>query len=159
MKKYSMETVIGIFVVVGLLCIAYMSVKLGKVSFFRTDTYTLYARFSSVEGLRIGSPVEIFGIEAGSISYLGIDNMRQVALVTMRINKGVNTYSDAAASVKTMGLIGDKYIKIDPGGAGTPLKSGDSITNTAAAPDIEDLLGKYIFGQVKGQPEETGGRK
>ena len=90
MKKYSMETIVGIFVVVGLICVGYISVKLGKVSFFHQNTYTLYARFTSADGLRVGSPVEVFGIEAGKVTYLGIDNERQAALVGMSIRKDVN---------------------------------------------------------------------
>jgi len=59
MKKYSIETMVGIFIVIGLICVGYMTVKLGKVSLFGEDTYPLYARFSSVSGLRVGSSVEI----------------------------------------------------------------------------------------------------
>jgi phospholipid/cholesterol/gamma-HCH transport system substrate-binding protein len=157
MKKYSMQTVVGIFVVIGLICVGYTSVKLGKVTFFQSDNYTLYARFTTVEGLRVGSPVDVFGIEAGSISNLRIDNQRQIAMVTMKIGKDVQVYSDASATIKAMGLIGDKYVRIDPGGAGTLLKSGGAITNTTAEPDIEDLLGRYIFGQAN--TEAGGGTK
>ena len=156
MKKYPMQTAVGIFVVIGLICIGYMSVKLGKVSLFQSDTYTLYARFTSVQGLRVGSPVDVFGIEAGSVSNMRIDNERQVATVTMRIDNSVKVYNDASATIKSMGLIGDKYIRIDPGGAGTIMKSRQTITNTAAEPDIEDLLGRYIFGQANPQQGEGG---
>jgi phospholipid/cholesterol/gamma-HCH transport system substrate-binding protein len=160
MKKYSMQTAVGIFVVVGILCIAYISVKLGRVSFFQSKNYTLYARFTTVEGLRVGSPVDVFGIQAGSISYLQIDNERQVAEVAMKIDTGIQVYSDASAAIKTSGLIGDKYVRIDPGGSGTLMKPGGTITNTAAEPDLEDLLGRYIFGQAGGQPEGgKGGNK
>jgi len=162
MKKYSMETMVGIFVVVGLICIGYLSIRLGKVSLFHENTYTLYARFTSAGGLRVGSPVEVFGIEAGKVTYLGIDNERQAALVALSLRKDVKTYRDATAAIKTMGLLGDKYLKIDPGGAEEPLKSGDTITNTTALLDIEGLIGQYIFGQVKPKTpsgDETGKEK
>lgn len=149
MKKYSMETVVGIFVVAGLICVGYLAVKLGRISTFHENTYTLHARFTSVSGLRVGSAVEIFGIDVGRVTSMGIDNERQIAWVAMKIKNGVNVYNDATATIKTMGLIGDKYIRVDPGGAGELLQPGDYITNTVAAPDIEDLLGRYIFGQVK----------
>ncbi len=74
MKKYSIETTVGIFVVIGLICVGYMTVKLGKVSLFGEDTYPLYARFASVSGLRVGSSVEIYGIQVGSVTSLGIDS-------------------------------------------------------------------------------------
>ncbi|OPY60698.1 MAG: putative phospholipid ABC transporter-binding protein MlaD [Syntrophorhabdaceae bacterium PtaU1.Bin034] len=144
-----METVVGIFVVVGLICIGYLSVKLGKVSIFHESTYTLYARFTSVAGLRVGSPVEVFGIEVGTVSRMGIDKQRQVAWVAIKIQKDVVVYSDGSAAINTAGLIGDKFIKIDPGGAGEPLNPGSYITNTVTPASIEELVGQYIFGQAK----------
>ena len=155
MKKYSMETVVGIFVVIGLKCVGYMTLKLGKVSLFGEDTYLLYARFASVSGLRVGSAVEIFGIQAGSVTSLGIDAARQMGIVGMKINNGVKVYDDAATTIKTAGLIGDKYVKIDPGGAGEPLKPGGTIAQTSVPADIEDLIGKYAFGDVKKGPDEA----
>jgi phospholipid/cholesterol/gamma-HCH transport system substrate-binding protein len=154
-----METIVGIFVLAGLICVAYVSIRLGNISLFHHNTYTLYARFSTVGGLLVGNPVEVFGVEEGKVSYVGIDNERQAALVGMSINKGVTVYGDAAASIKTQGLIGDKYLKIDPGGAEAPLKPGGMITNTVVLPDIEDLIGQYIFGQVKSKSDDQTGSK
>jgi phospholipid/cholesterol/gamma-HCH transport system substrate-binding protein len=155
MKKYSMETAVGIFVVIGLVCVGYMAVKLGKVSLFGEDTYPCYARFASVSGLRLGGSVEIYGIEVGTVTSLGIDAERQMGVVGMKIKKGRTIYDDAAATIKSSGLIGDKYIKIDPGGAGEPLKAGGVITQTSVPADIEDLIGKYAFGDVKKEPEKA----
>jgi phospholipid/cholesterol/gamma-HCH transport system substrate-binding protein len=109
----------------------------------------LYARFISVSGLRVGSPVEILGIPAGKVEKLEIDSEKQMALVRLRIKKGIEIYDDAAASVKTAGLIGDKFIKIDPGGSGNLLKPEGTITETSSALDLEDLIGRYAFGEVK----------
>ena len=155
MKKYSLETAVGLFVVAGLICVGYMTVKLGKVSLFGEETYPLKARFASVSGLRVGSPVEIYGIEVGNVTHLGIDAERQMGVVDMTINKGLKVYDDAAATIKTAGLIGDKYVKIDPGGAGTVLKTGGVITQTSVPADIEDLIGKYAFGDMKKEPEKS----
>ena len=155
MKKYPMETVVGIFVVVGLLCVGYMTVKLGKISLFGEDTFPLKARFASVSGLRVGSSVEVYGIEVGSVMHLDIDAERQMGVVAININKGVKVYDDAAATIKSAGLIGDKYVKIDPGGAGVVLKPGGLITQTSVPADIEDLIGKYAFGDVKKGPDEA----
>jgi phospholipid/cholesterol/gamma-HCH transport system substrate-binding protein len=149
MKKYSLETTVGIFVVIGLLCIGYMTIKLGKIRMFGGDYYTLYAHFSSVSGIRVDSPVEINGIEVGRVEQLNIDQDKQIAMVKLRIGKGIKIYEDAIASIKTSGLIGDKLIKIDPGGGGDILKPGGAITETTAALDIEDLIGKYAFGDIK----------
>jgi phospholipid/cholesterol/gamma-HCH transport system substrate-binding protein len=155
MKKYSIETAVGVFVVVGLICVGYMTVKLGKVSLSGDDTYPLKARFASVSGLRVGSAVEVYGIEVGSVMHLGIDAERQMGVIDMKINKGVKVYDDAAATIKSAGLIGDKYVKIDPGGAGVVLKPGGMITQTSAPADIEDLIGKYAFGDVKKEPGKS----
>ncbi|HUO77627.1 MAG TPA: outer membrane lipid asymmetry maintenance protein MlaD [Thermodesulfovibrionales bacterium] len=149
MRKYSAETVVGIFVVFGLLCVAYMTVKLGRVSLWGDDYNTFYARFSSVSGLRVGSPIEIYGIEVGRVTRLTIDPEKQVALVELKIGKGFKVYDDATATIKTAGLIGDKLVKIDPGGGGDILKPGGTITETTSPTDIEDLISKYAFGDVK----------
>ena len=155
MKKYSVEFVVGIFVVIGLLCVAYMTVKLGKVSWFGDDYYPLYARFTSVSGLRVGSPVEIDGIQIGRVERMSIDTARQMALVELKIEKGIKVYDDASASIKTSGLIGDKFIKIDPGGGGDVLKPGGTVTETTSAVDIEDLVSKYVFGDIKDDKKEA----
>lgn len=148
MKKYKTETIVGFFVVIGLLCIGYLTFTLGEVSFLGDDSYPLYAKFASVAGLKAGSPVEMLGLEVGRVEKLSIDQDRQMAIAQMKIKKGIRIYDDAIASVKTAGLIGDKYIQIDPGGSGTALKPGGTITETASPLDIEDLIGKYAFGDV-----------
>lgn len=149
MKKYRHETVAGIFVVVGLLCVGYMAVKLGKVSLLGDNTYTLYARFTSVSGLRVGNPVEMFGIQIGEVGDFKMDQKDQLAVVELKINKGIRIYGDANAAIKTEGLIGDRYVSIDPGGGVPLLKPGGIITQTEPPVDIGDLIGKYLFGGVK----------
>jgi len=149
MKRYTMETTVGIFLVFGLLCVGYMTVKLGHFSLFGDDAYSLFARFTSVTGLRVGSLVYISGIEVGRLEKLTMDQERQKAVVEMRIRKDIKIFDDAIASIKTEGLIGDMHITIDPGGAGTLLKPGGTITETQPAVDIVDLIGKYAFGDVK----------
>ena len=149
MKKYSIETVVGIFVVAGLLCVAYMTVKLGKVSLFEDQYYSLYASFASVSGLRVGNPIEIEGIEVGRVERLSIDQEKQMAVVELKVRKDIKVYDDASASVRTAGLIGDRFVKIDPGGAGEILKPGGIITETTSPVDIEDLISKYAFGDIK----------
>jgi phospholipid/cholesterol/gamma-HCH transport system substrate-binding protein len=149
MKKYTMETTVGIFLVFGLLCVGYMTVKLGHFSLFGDDAYPLFARFTSVTGLRVGSLVYISGIEVGRLEKLAMDQERQKAVVEIRIRKGIKIFDDAIASIKTEGLIGDMHIRIDPGGAGTLLKPGGTITETQPAVDIVDLIGKFAFGDVK----------
>jgi len=151
MKKYAMETTVGIFLVFGLLCIGYMAVKLGHVSLLGDNTYSLFARFTTVSGLRAGSPVDMLGIEVGRVGGLTMDQKDQKAVVEIRIQKDIKVYDDAIASIKTEGLIGDMFLSIDPGGAGKLLGPGGTITETQPAVDIVDLIGKYAFGEIKKQ--------
>jgi phospholipid/cholesterol/gamma-HCH transport system substrate-binding protein len=149
MKKYAMETTVGGFFFVGLLLIGIMTVKLGHVSLFGEKTYPLSARFTSVTGLRVGSPVYMFGIEVGRVERLTMDQKNQKAAVDLQIKQGIKVYDDAIATIKTEGLIGDKYLRIDPGGAGELLNPGGTITETQPDLDIGELIGKYAFGDVK----------
>ena len=149
MHKYTMETTVGIFLVVGLLCVGYMTMKLGHVSLLGDNAYSLVARFTSVTGLRAGSLIYISGIEVGRVEQLTMDQEKQKAVVEMRIRNGIKIYDDAIASIKTEGLIGDMHLSIDPGGAGSVLKPGGIITETQPPIDIADLVSKYAFGEVK----------
>jgi phospholipid/cholesterol/gamma-HCH transport system substrate-binding protein len=151
MKKYAMETTVGIFLVFGLLFIGYMTVKLGHVSLLGDNAYSLFARFTTVSGLRVGSPVNMLGIEVGRVGRLTMDQKDQKAVVEIRIQKDIKVYDDAIASIKTEGLIGDMFLSIDPGGSGKLLGPGGIITDTQPAVDMVDLIGKYAFGEVKKQ--------
>ena len=154
MKKYSKETVVGIFVVIGLVCIGYMTIKLGNVGFFGDSTYSLHANFNTVTGLREGNPVNMLGLEIGRVHKFTMDQENQVVNVQFKINKGIEIFDDAIASIKTEGLIGDKYVAVDPGGGGDLLANGDVITDTNSPTDIMDLVSKYAFGDVGGGEEE-----
>lgn len=151
MKKYAVETTVGIFLVFGLGCIGYLAVKLGHVSLLGDNAYSLFARFTTVSGLRVGSPVNMLGIEVGRVERLIMDQKDQKAVVEIRIQKDIKVYEDALVSIKTEGLIGDKILSIDPGGSGKLLGPGGTITETQPAVDIVDLIGKYAFGEVKKQ--------
>lgn len=149
MRKYGMETTVGIFVTAGLALIAYMTVTLGRVPLFGSGMYSLNASFTDVSGLRDGSIVDMFGIEIGRVERLGIDQESGQALVVMGIRKGIVIYGDAIASIKTEGLIGERYVSIDPGGADDPLPPGGTIIDTRSPVDIMDLIGRYAFGEIE----------
>jgi phospholipid/cholesterol/gamma-HCH transport system substrate-binding protein len=149
MKKTSVETAVGVFVLIGLISVAYLTIKLGKMEWFGEDSYTIDARFNSVSGLKAGAQVDMAGVEIGQVADISLDNERQVAIVSMKIKKDVMLTDDVIASVKTSGLIGDKYIKLTPGGSDRILKSGDMIIETESALDIEELVGKYVFGNAE----------
>ncbi|GAB6904400.1 Mammalian cell entry related domain protein [Desulfosarcina cetonica] len=148
MKKVSVETSVGVFVFIGLICVAYMAIKLGKMEWFGDDYYFLNARFTSISGLKTGAQVDLAGVDVGQVTDIWLDNKRQMAAVRMKIKKEVTLTDDVIASVKTSGLIGDKYISLTPGGSDRVLKSGDMIIETEPPLDIEALVSKYVFGSA-----------
>ena len=151
MQKYSKETAVGIFMIIGLGCVVYMAVNLGNVSVFGNDRYSLFARFDKVSGLRVGNPVNMLGLEVGRVAGFRLDQQNQVAIVELELNKTIQIYDDAIAAIKTEGLIGDKYVEIDAGGGGELLKPGGTIIETVSPIDFGDIIGKYAFGSVDGK--------
>ena len=149
MKRYSAELMVGVFVVFGIAALAYLSIKLGDVRLFGQNGYFVYAEFSSSEGLNEGSPVEIAGVEAGTVEVISLENYS--SLVKMRIKDGVLLPEDTIASIRSTGLIGEKHIKLNPGGSDTVLKNGDRITDTEPSISIEELISKYVFSQQGGK--------
>jgi phospholipid/cholesterol/gamma-HCH transport system substrate-binding protein len=147
MRKIDLELSVGIFMLIGVVALAYLSVRLGRLEIIGGGrTYTLYAEFANTGGLKQGASVEIAGVEIGKVRKIKLDNYQ--ALVEFTVTKDVEIQDDAIASVKTKGLIGEKYIGISPGGSDRILKNGGRIRETESAVDIEQLISKYIFGKV-----------
>ncbi len=149
MKKSSAEMVVGIFVLIGIVCVGYLTIQLGKMELIGGNYYHLQAKFESVSGLKTGAQVEIAGVQVGQVDAINLDVDQMVALVDLKIRKGIELTDDTIASVKTAGLIGDKYIKISPGGSDEVLKPGGMIMETESAIDLEELISKYVFGGIK----------
>jgi phospholipid/cholesterol/gamma-HCH transport system substrate-binding protein len=147
MKKYSKETQVGIFVIIGFLAIAYMSVKLGNVHLFSDENYAIKARFNDVTGLKVNAPVQMYGVEMGFVEAISIDQASGMSELTLKIRKDIQLTDDTIASVKTSGLIGDKYIKLSRGG-GDAIKAGAVLRDTESSIDLEELISKYVFGGV-----------
>ena len=145
MDKRKIEFYVGLFVIIGLFCACYLFAVLGEISLIRDKQYTVSAYFSSVSGLKTGASVEMAGVEIGTVSRLNIDPERLMAHVEVRINKNIRLTDDSIASIKTAGIIGQKYIEILPGGSDTLLEDGDEIEFTESALDIESLIRKMIF--------------
>lgn len=148
MKKDVLEIWVGFFVLIGILCVGYLTIKLGRMEFFGENHYSVKARFESVAGLKTGAAIEIAGVQVGQVGAIDLETKEHVAMVQLKIRKDVELSDDVIASVKTAGLIGDKYIKLSPGGSETALKPGDVITETESALDVEELISKYVFGKV-----------
>lgn len=142
------EMTVGIFVLIGLLCTAYLTVKLGRMEVLGTEGYQVSARFNTVAGLRVGASVEMSGVPVGRVAAITLDAKRAQALVTLRLEQGLELSEDTIASIKTSGLIGDKYINLSSGGAEKNIAPGGEISETESAVDLESLIGKYAFGGV-----------
>jgi phospholipid/cholesterol/gamma-HCH transport system substrate-binding protein len=149
MKKTSIEASVGIFILIGIVCVGYLSIRLGKMEWGGDRYYPVFARFQSVSGLIAGAHVELAGVHVGKVDSIALDPKREVAVVELKIQKGVMLSDDVIASVKTSGLIGDKYLQLAPGSSDTVLKPGGMITETESAVDIEALISKYVFGGTK----------
>lgn len=147
MKRFNVETSVGIFMVIGFICFAWMSVRLGDVHLFAKETYTVEARFDSISGLKLGAVVEISGVHVGKVVAISLDPEYYQAVVGMEIEKGIALQEDSIASVRTSGIIGDKFIKISPGGMDELIEDGGQIEETESAISLEELLSKYIFEQ------------
>lgn len=144
------QTAVGLFVLLGLVCVAYLTIKLGRMELFETKGFELTARFNSVSGLRVGADVEMAGVPVGRVAAITLDDdpTRRQALVRLVLDRDLKLSTDTIASVKTSGLIGDKYINLQPGGLDDVLASGDVLEETESAVDLESLIGKYAFGGV-----------
>lgn len=145
MKKISVDFFVGLFLLVSFCAFGYISTQLGEFSYFtRKHQYLLTADFTGISGLKPGATVEIAGVSIGMVHKitLGENNMARVELL---IDDTVPIDADAIAAIRTMGIIGDKYIKIMPGGSDILLQDGEAIFETEAAVELEELISKYIF--------------
>jgi phospholipid/cholesterol/gamma-HCH transport system substrate-binding protein len=143
-KKISVEFIVGLFLITGIAAVTYLSVVISGVSAFDSDGYQLMAKFENSSGLKRGASIEIAGVKIGRVDSISLDSETQESMVWLSVDAGVEVQDDAVASIRTAGIIGDKYIKISTGG-GDLLVDGDEIIETEPSISIEELVSKYIF--------------
>jgi len=146
MKRFNLEVTVGLFVVLGLCALAYLSVRLGQLQIGRGNTYDLTAVFPTVAGLRVGATVEVAGVQIGRVQDINLAEYS--AALTLRVDKQVQLQEDAMASIRTRGLIGEKYVRITPGGSERFLAAGGRIREVEPPIDIETLIGHFIQGKL-----------
>jgi phospholipid/cholesterol/gamma-HCH transport system substrate-binding protein len=146
MPRISTEIVVGFFLLLGLLALGYLAVKLGKMEIVGGRGYTVYATFSNVGGLRTGSPIEIAGVEVGSIEKISLKDYQ--AQVALRMKDGVDLPEDSIISIRTKGLIGEQFVRISPGGSDKIIPPGGVISETEPPVDIMELIANYAFGKI-----------
>lgn len=149
MRKLSLEAVVGIFLVAGFLCFGWLSVKLGDIPLFSETGYTVTTRFHSISGLKKGASVEIAGVPVGKVADIQLDGNNFQAIVQLVIDTDVVLQEDCIASIRTAGIIGDRYISIAPGGSDVNIEPGQEILETESAINLEEMISKYIFESSK----------
>jgi phospholipid/cholesterol/gamma-HCH transport system substrate-binding protein len=146
MKRSALDLGVGVFVLIGLIALGWMSVKLGRIDLLGNRGYVVSADFPTVGGLKAGSTIEIAGVEVGRVDRIVLQDYQ--AHVVMVIQPGVKLQDDSIASIKTKGLIGERYVRISPGGSDKLIPPNGRIREVEPPVDIEELLSKYIFGKV-----------
>ena len=144
MKKLSLEFIVGLFLIAGIGAVTYLSVVISGVSGFSSEGYRLMAKFENSSGLKRGAVIEIAGVKVGKVESISLEPETQESLVWLEIDQNIEIQDDAVASIRTAGIIGDKFIKISVGG-GDVLVDGDEIIETEPAISIEELVSKYMF--------------
>lgn len=145
MKKWDTEIIVGLFMCLGLLSMAYTSVKLGQVDFFHNNYYPLKASFTSASGLKTDTDVEMSGVNIGKVESIGLEDYQ--AIVTMLIQNDIKIQDDAIASIKTNGILGEKFIEISPGSSEIILKSGEMIIDTEPPFDLLYIIKNMVIDE------------
>ena len=149
MKNTKLELSVGLFVVLGIAAIIYLTIQVGTGSMLSGDTYLIESRFANAGGLHSGSTVLLAGVTVGRVEGIRMESSDYSAIVTLRVLSTLRLPTDSMASIKTTGLIGDKFVSLSPGVDDTYLESGSRITLTESAVDLESLIGKMAFGSVE----------
>jgi phospholipid/cholesterol/gamma-HCH transport system substrate-binding protein len=146
MKKFDLELAVGLFMIMGMVCLGYLSIKLGKMEILGDKGYEVEAVFANSGGLKTGSSVVIAGVDVGRVKEIALDDYQARVVLNLPLN--IKIQEDAIASIKTKGLIGEKYVEITPGGAEELIQPGGRIRDTQSAVDFEELISNYVFGKI-----------
>jgi len=146
MKRGNLELVVGLFVLLGLSCLAYLAIHLGKMEVWGSG-YQVVAQFDNISGLKVGAAVEVAGVEVGRVESIKLSPGDQAKLV-LRLEPGLKLRDDAIASIRTKGIIGDKFVKLSTGNSEKVISHGGKIRTTESAVEWEELISKYIHGKV-----------
>lgn len=147
MERKGLELGVGLFLLVGFLSLGYLSFRLGDVQLWGTSDYEVHAKFANVAGLKEKAAVTMAGVTIGQVKDIQLKDGQ--AFLTLNINKGVLLEEDVIASIKTMGIIGDKYISVSPGASEEYIKAGGVIRDTQPPLDLENLVSRFVFGNVE----------
>ncbi|NLF25243.1 MAG: outer membrane lipid asymmetry maintenance protein MlaD [Deltaproteobacteria bacterium] len=152
-RSFSVEFWVGVFSIAALACAAYLAMGLGDFELFGSDKYNIYAEFDNISGLQMGASVEVAGVKIGQVSEIKLDD--PVAVITLRIEPNIKIREDDIASIRTKGIIGDRYVKISRGSSEAYVPKNGRITETESIVDIEDIIGKIVHNLSGGSDKES----
>jgi phospholipid/cholesterol/gamma-HCH transport system substrate-binding protein len=145
MKNFGLDFVVGLFVIIGAAVLLYMSVSIGGASLSGSNSYQIIAKFESTSGLKEGAFVELAGVRVGEASSITLDPEAYESVVIITLDKSVLVPDDSIASIRTAGIIGDRFIKLTPGGSDLYLENGEELIETEPSISLEELISKYMF--------------
>lgn len=153
--NYKVELTAGVFLLMGIAALLWLATEATDYGMqVGDDTYQVSARFSNVADLKDRAPVKIGGVTVGLVDGIVLDPVTFDAIVTIQIDKQFSDIpSDTSASILTSGMLGNRYIGLEPGGAMDPLADGDEIIITQSAVVLETMISKYLFSSDKGSEE------
>lgn len=146
MRRFDLELTVGLFLIAGIVCLGYLSIRLGRMELLGTEGYEVYGLFSNTGGLKSGSAVAIAGVQVGRVKEISLQDYQ--ARVVMSLPFKVKVQEDSIAAIKTRGLIGEKYVEITPGASDEILGAGKRIRETQPPVDIEQVISNYVFGKI-----------
>jgi phospholipid/cholesterol/gamma-HCH transport system substrate-binding protein len=146
MNRFNLEISVGVFVLLGLMAMAYISIRLGQLPLGGSGSYQVTATFPTVGGLQRGADVDIAGVKVGRVEKITLKDYE--AVVTLSIDSSIELQEDAIASIKTRGLIGEKFIRITPGGSDQLIAAGGRIREVETPLDFEDVISQFIQGKI-----------
>ena len=146
MRKFDIEFTVGLFIIAGIICLGYLSIKLGSMEVFGGKGYDIYALFSNSGGIKSGSSITIAGVEVGRVKTVILEDYQ--ARIVMNMTEKTKIQEDAIASIKTKGLIGEKFIEITPGGSDRIIPPGGRVRETQPPVDFEQLISNFVFGKI-----------
>jgi phospholipid/cholesterol/gamma-HCH transport system substrate-binding protein len=149
MKNSTLEIMVGLFMIIGFCAFGYLALQLGEVSFLTSgSTYTIKAEFDNVAGVKKGASVQVAGVPVGTVAEISLGE-DEVAVLTLQLDNDLQVPTDSIASVKSQGIIGDKYIQLSLGGEEEIFKPGEVLRETESSLDIESLISKFAFGSAE----------
>ncbi len=149
MGKKSIETMVGLFVVLGIAGTVFLALKAANLASFSSgDTYAVMAKFDNIGGLKVRAPVRSAGVTVGRVTSITLDAKTYQGVVKLEVDRSVQFPKDSSARILTAGLLGDQYVGLEPGGDEKNLAAGDVITQTQSAVVLESLIGQFLFNKA-----------